>query len=278
MFIKGNLLLLLLLISFRLFSILPEVKIDNINITFKQLTSDIDENNRRVHLKKPLLPIQFYKYTIQENDTIFSVSARLGLNYDTIATINNLQNQLFFIDRKSILIPTCNGLYLNNPDLENHIELQIEGEKKYFYPGRTFSSKNRLMFLITPFSSPLKVMIITSVFGYRSNPFTKVKEFHAGLDLKANVGTDLLAPYQGVIESVGYSDLSGNFLIIRHLNNYSSLYYHLKRVVVKKGDRVLKGDLIGFTGNSGRSTGPHLHLEIHYKDEPINPSRLLGEV
>lgn len=278
LFIKINYFILLLITSTFLYASYPEVIPVNNNTLYKQIQSDITENNKRIIIENKILPLQFYKYILNENDSIFNVSSRFNLSYDTIATLNHIDNQLFFINNEYILLPNCQGIFLKENIYENPYEISVNDEKLYFYPGKTFSGKERLQFLITPFASPLKSMYITSEFGNRENPFTGYTEFHKGLDLKANIGTKVFSPYKGRIDNIGYSEFYGNYLIVVHTNGYSSHYYHLHSINCKVGDLIKKGDFIAKTGNSGKSTGPHLHFEIHNKDEAINPRILLGDV
>lgn len=275
---KSSLLILLSTILFNLYAEYPVVEPVNSNILFKQVQIDINENNRRISQNIEVLPLQLFTYNIKEGDTIFTISSRFNLTYDTLATLNHIENQLFFSGSKSILIPTCNGIFLNKKNEDSCLEIVINDQNIFFYPGKRFSKQDRLKFLITPFSSPLKNMKITSSYGYRENPFTGNREFHSGLDLKANTGTKIYSPYKGSILRSGYSDFYGNFLVIMHTNGYSSHYYHLKKIYHKKGTMIEKGDLVAQTGNSGRSTGPHLHFEIRLNNETINPSRLLGNI
>lgn len=275
---RVNLILIFLLTASLINANYPVVEgVYNDNL-FKQIQADLQENSKRLVVNRQLLPLQFYKYNIKEGDSIFTVSSRFNLSYDTIASLNNIENQLFFNSFKSILIPNCPGLYLSEKRDDDFTEINIDNRIVYFYPGKAFSSNVRLSFLITPFMSPLKHMNVTSEFGYRSNPFTGINEFHPGIDLKAKYNTPIYSPYKGNVIAVEYSDFYGKTLKIEHTGGYVSVYYHLNRIDVKIGDKVKKGDLIGLTGNTGRSTGPHLHLEIHYNDEPVNPRILLGDV
>lgn len=274
----SNLLILFTLFLFTLNADYPLIEPDYNNNLYKQAQTDINENSRRLSQNKELLPIQFFKYKIRDNDTIFTVSSRFNLTYDTIATLNSIDNQLFFTSHDTVIIPTCSGIFNVYKKDENSKDLIINGIKYYFHPGKSFSNKERLNFLVTPFSSPLKKMEITSSYGYRENPFTGIKEFHSGLDLKAKSGTKIYSPYSGTIKDTGYSDFFGNYLVIKHPNGYSSHYYHLKKIYKKQNSKISKGDLVAQTGNSGKSTGPHLHFEIRLNDETINPSRLLGNI
>lgn len=275
---KVNLVILLFIASTNLFGFYPEVTSKNSDKLYKQLTVDIKENKKRLLQKKNIIPVRFYTYIINDYENIFTVSARFNLNYDTIASLNNIENQLFFIGMKTIILPTCQGLYVKEDIYENSLPLEINGEKYFFYPGKSFTGQQRLSFLITPFNSPLKNMIVTSEFGNRENPFTFNNEFHSGLDMRANTGTKIYSPYRGEINNVGYSEFYGNYLIILHPNGYSTHYYHLKEISAKVGDSINKGEYVALTGNSGKSTGPHLHFEIHLNGEPINPRILLGDV
>jgi len=113
---------------------------------------------------------------------------------------------------------------------------------------------------------------MASGYGYRTDPFTKVRKFHYGMDFTAPRGTPVYASGDGVVtradsQSSGY----GNHIRIDHGFGYVSLYGHLYKYNVKKNQKVKRGDLIGFVGNTGRSSGAHLHYEIFKDDERINP-------
>lgn len=113
---------------------------------------------------------------------------------------------------------------------------------------------------------------MASGYGYRSDPFTKVKKFHAGMDFSAKIGTEIYATGDGVVmraddTATGY----GNHIVINHGFGYETLYAHLSNYKVRVGQHVKRGDIIGLVGNTGRSQGPHLHYEVHKNGEVINP-------
>jgi len=113
---------------------------------------------------------------------------------------------------------------------------------------------------------------IGSYFGYRTDPFYKIKKFHEGVDFTAPVGTEIYATGDGVVTSVerlkvGY----GNYIVIDHGFNYETLYAHLSKFNVRRGQKVKRGQVIGFIGNTGRSTAPHLHYEVRRNGVPVNP-------
>ncbi|MUV04903.1 peptidoglycan DD-metalloendopeptidase family protein [Flavobacterium rakeshii] len=113
---------------------------------------------------------------------------------------------------------------------------------------------------------------MASGFGYRSDPFTKIRKFHAGMDFSAKTGTPIYATGDGVVQradnrATGY----GNHIVIKHGFGYETLYAHLSKYNVKVGQKVKRGDVIGFVGSTGRSEAPHLHYEVHKGGEVINP-------
>lgn len=110
-----------------------------------------------------------------------------------------------------------------------------------------------------------------SGFGYRIHPVYKVKKFHAGLDFPARVGTAIQASGDGVVVETGWHQGYGNCVKISHGYGYETLYGHMNKIYVHQGEKVQKGVKIGEVGDTGLSTAPHLHYEVHYKGNPINP-------
>ncbi len=116
---------------------------------------------------------------------------------------------------------------------------------------------------------------VTSRFGYRVSPFTGLREFHQGLDISTQMGTPIIAPADGVVARVGMQGGYGNMITIDHGYGYITRYGHISKAMVKAGARVKRGQTIAVVGTTGRSTGPHLHYEIHINGLPINPKRYI---
>ncbi len=113
---------------------------------------------------------------------------------------------------------------------------------------------------------------VASGFGYRIDPIYKTTRFHAGLDFTAPQGTPIYATANGVIRTAGNSGNGyGNHVVINHGYGYETLYAHMYRVKAKRGQRVKRGEIIGYVGNTGKSTGPHCHYEVHKNGRPIDP-------
>ena len=134
------------------------------------------------------------------------------------------------------------------------------------------SSVRMVMLTQIPSGSPVQHARISSGYGKRKHPVTGKMKFHRGQDFAVNIGTPVYAPADGVVEVVRPSNKgSGNFLRLQHAYGFSSSYSHLQKFKVQSGYFVQKGDLIGYSGNSGLSSGPHLHYEVRFVGRPLNP-------
>ena len=125
-----------------------------------------------------------------------------------------------------------------------------------------------------PLGAPVRG-VITSRFGGRLDPINGEPAFHSGVDIRNNPGTKIIAPADGVVAANGYDNGHGNFITIDHGNRFQTSYLHLQKNFVKSGDIVARGQVIGLVGNSGRSTGSHLHYEIKYRDKLIDPVKFI---
>jgi len=125
-----------------------------------------------------------------------------------------------------------------------------------------------------PLGAPLPG-VLTSRFGWRTDPINSKRAYHRGVDIRGQMGTDIKATAAGVVIKQRYDKGDGHFLLIDHGNGFRTKYAHLKKSLVQKGDAVQRDQVIGLVGNSGRSTGPHVHYEIHYNDKIVNPTRFV---
>lgn len=121
---------------------------------------------------------------------------------------------------------------------------------------------------------PLKSIKVTSPYGYRRDPITGKQSWHNGLDLRAK-NEPAYAMMDGIVEKVGYDNRSGYYVILKH-GNYRVSYCHLSSIIVRKGEYVYPGIIVGVTGNTGRSTGSHLHLTCKKDGRSFNPTILLN--
>ena len=119
---------------------------------------------------------------------------------------------------------------------------------------------------------------ITSGFGTRSDPFTGGRAHHMGIDFNASTGDPVLSAAGGVVSFAGRKSGYGNVVEVDHGNGYSTLYGHNSRLVVRTGDIVRAGQQLARAGSTGRSTGPHVHFEVHVNGRPVNPRKFLDKV
>ncbi len=126
---------------------------------------------------------------------------------------------------------------------------------------------------LIPNGSPIEYRGITSKFGYRIHPTLNRREFHRGSDMKAKTGTPVYATADGIVEYAGIHKKSGfgKLVILQHALGFRSYFGHLNKIVIKSTRFVKKGDLIAYSGNTGMSSGPHLHYEIRFIHNAVNP-------
>ena len=116
---------------------------------------------------------------------------------------------------------------------------------------------------------------ISSRFGYRESPFTGLREFHKGLDIANRKGTPIIATGDGTVTFAGSKGFLGKLVVINHGHGMTTRYGHLQKILVKRKKNVKRGDTIGYMGNSGRGTGPHVHYEVLLNGIPVNPEKYI---
>jgi murein DD-endopeptidase MepM/ murein hydrolase activator NlpD len=162
---------------------------------------------------------------------------------------------------------------LMHKSLDNlETEISVQKTEKTQLIRRLESEKS--MLASTPSIWPLKGWV-SSGFGYRESPFTGEKEFHRGLDICNRKDSPIIAPADGVISSIQFDEGYGRILTINHGYGLTTRYAHLDKALVKKGQAVKRGQEIALEGNTGRSTGPHLHYEVLLNGVPVNPLRYI---
>lgn len=282
----------------------PEIR--NLSLSdplFRQFQSEVEENERRLAQKITPLPLSIYEYLPKEGESLIFIAAKTHITYDTIATLNALSSLSRFASEK-LLIPNTEGLFLfpvvpkeNSIPLPweerltamnvrdssfNPTKAKIGMEEVFFFPSESLTPAERKDFLKPPFLySPIGAgvkLTINSPFGTRIDPIARTPSFHKGLDLKIAMGSPISAVGKGKIIKIGRNSILGLFILIEHSDNMlvdTTLYGHLSQIVVKVGDTVLGGEVIGKSGATGRVTGPHLHFEATHKGKNIDPAPFL---
>ena len=129
---------------------------------------------------------------------------------------------------------------------------------------------------VSIFRLPLDTLIVTSPYGYRIDPFTRKRKMHSGMDFRAS-SDKVYAMMPGKVLKVGYDKVSGNYITLQH-GSITVSYCHLSEVLKNKNECVTVGEVVGVTGNTGRSTGEHLHLTCKIKDKKVNPMIILDYI
>ena len=139
----------------------------------------------------------------------------------------------------------------------------------------TRQARLRALFTLLPLSAPVDDFYVASGFGKRRDPFTKQWALHEGIDLNAQPGSPVMATAPGTVVEVGWEDGYGRNVLVDHGFGIRTRYAHLEKTVVKQGDTLGHGDQVGTLGNSGRSSGPHLHYEVLVGGRPVDPLRFM---
>jgi murein DD-endopeptidase MepM/ murein hydrolase activator NlpD len=161
-------------------------------------------------------------------------------------------------------------------DIENMMGINTEDNTNLINRAtlaKITTAEKTYMLEVIPNGRPLKKITVVSRFGWRIHPITKKKRFHSGIDLRAKVNTDVFSTADGIVTYAQTRNRGsyGRMVIITHNFSFQTVYAHLKKVNVKIGDIIYKGTIVGKSGNSGRSTGPHLHYEVKYANKVLNP-------
>ena len=282
-----------LLTCLNLYADYPEIKqLKDNDYIFKQLASDITASYTINASGGENLPLLIYNYKPSEGETLFMIASRLNLPYESISTLNRISSISEFSGRERIKIPNQPVLFIPVKPISD-IELLLSArdtvkkneivintgisktENYYYIIDGRFNNTERAFFLNTFFRFPLDRGRITSTYGLRLSPITGEKAFHPGIDIAAPAGTPVFASGQGVVIADSYSEILGNYVIIKHPGTYHTVYGHLKKSFVILGSSVKAGNIIGEVGNTGYSTGPHLHFEVRSGEKAEDPLILI---
>ncbi|CAN2039675.1 murein DD-endopeptidase [Candidatus Magnetomoraceae bacterium gMMP-15] len=196
--------------------------------------------------------------TMPGHKEVFGVGGSLPEDLDTKLSINNQYS----------------SLVREMHDQTNEIlSASLSQEERFDYLLELLEDQRNLL-SCTPSIRPVRGWV-SSNFGYRTSPFTGKKEFHGGLDIANHEGTKIMAPANGIVAFAGRKGAYGNMIAIDHGYGILTRYGHLKETLVKTGTKVKRGDIIALMGNTGRSTGPHVHYEVRLNGIAVNPNNYI---
>lgn len=198
------------------------------------------------------------------------------LNFEIFNLKDNLNNkEKLYSLQISNRIEEIDGLTQQVEDMQKIINVGLSLDKNYekAYSDTHFDNFNKYLFEVVPNGYPLKNIYVTSKYGSRFHPTLQEEKIHTGVDLRSAIGEYVYSTASGIVEKAINIDNGGygKYIVVQHGFGFSTLYAHLDEVLVKEGDFISKNDLIAFSGNSGRSTGPHLHYEVRFLGLHKNP-------
>ena len=197
-----------------------------------------------------------------ESDNIFGVGGSVPEDLDAEIPLKEKHNSLMRDMHEQI--EELNNASLNQEEEFESLLKSLEDQQN--------------LLASTPAIQPIPRSVkswVTSRFGYRISPFTERREFHKGFDISSRRGTTILATADGVVTFVGKKGLLGNTVVIDHGHGMVTRYGHCEKILKKRGDKVKRWEPIALMGNTGRSTGPHVHYEVHLNGLPVNPEKYI---
>jgi murein DD-endopeptidase MepM/ murein hydrolase activator NlpD len=229
-------------------------------------------------------------YKVKKGDSVSKIAVRHALSMDAIIASNDISNAKLLREGDILRIPNMDGIpytvkkgdalskisnvmgvplevILDANDIQSET---LTPGKVLFIPGAKMRSEDLKVILGDSFIYPIRGRL-TSPFGWRNDPISGVRRYHAALDLAAAMGTPIKAAMDGRVSSVGVNSVYGKYIIISHANGYQTMYAHMSATSVSQGAMVSQGSKIGEVGSTGYSTGPHLHFAIYKNGRAVNP-------
>ena len=264
------------------------------------ITDDIEEPQSSLKSDSPLdellITFQWQSYRVQKGDTVSGIAKKYNVSVGAIFASNEIGNARRLQEGAVLRIPNIDGIpysikrgdslsaisasfnvpldvILDVNDIKSDV---IRAGDTIFIPGARMNDMDLRLSMGELFIYPVQSRYITSNYGMRKDPISGHLAYHNGIDLRGNTGSTVMAALDGVVSVVSENWLYGKYIILSHSNGYKTLYAHLNSTSVKQGDRVVSGRKVGEVGNTGYSTGPHLHFGIYNKDgKALNPLDLL---
>ena len=271
----------------------------NINdVLYESLPSDYDgQGSGEVAGIEPVLLTsgEPMSYIVKSGDTLSEISKKNNIKIGTLISFNKITDVRRLQVGMELKIPDFDGIpyevkagdslssiskkhntSVNSILDANNLDTDVLTPGDILYiPGAAMNEFDYKKAMGTLFIYPTSGRL-SSPFGYRADPFTGARRFHNGIDLANAIGTRISATMSGVVADIGDRPSGyGKYVIIKHPNGYQSLYGHLSKITVRKGQYVSQSEKIGEMGNTGRSTGPHLHFSIYKNNTPVNPRTYL---
>jgi len=238
--------------------------------------------------------LYYSAYQVARGDTLSDIADSFNVTLDTVVSFNGIRNARSLQPGTLLKIPSMSGILYtarqgdavaavataNGISADRVLEVNglssgaLEPGSRIFLPDAKLASFTLREISGDLFGWPARGWI-SSWYGWRSDPFTGARSFHNGVDIGVDSGTPVLAAMEGSVSETGYNSSYGNYVVLYHHAGWMSLYGHLQSISVKEGQRVASGQRIAYSGNTGYSTGPHLHFSVFKNGRTVNPYNVL---
>lgn len=242
----------------------------------------------------PPVSLEISRYRVKPGDALSTLAKRFGVSMDSLVSLNGISSAKALKAGAELRIPNMSGVIHKVAKGENLASIAkrhgttvtalldandlatetLAVGQSLFVPGARLSSTELKRVLgelvVWPVSGRL-----SSRYGYRPSPFTGVRQFHNGIDIVAAKGTRAGAAMDGRVADTGYNTVYGNYVILTHADGYQTWYAHLDKILVAKGQYLSQGTAVGLVGNTGVSTGTHLHFSVFRYGKAIDPLGVL---
>jgi murein DD-endopeptidase MepM/ murein hydrolase activator NlpD len=198
-------------------------------------------------------------YKIKKGDSLKKLAERYGVHPEAVLAANGLGKDAALQEGKNVFLPGAKPITVVR-------EGGGSGGASIAGSGGRVTARG--------FVWPVRGRV-SSPFGWRRDPFTKRRDFHTGIDVRAPRGQTIVASKNGTVVFAGWMGGYGRVVVLNHGGGYTTIYAHCNSLLVKKGQSVSQGKAIARVGASGRATGTHLHFEVRVNNSPINPMRVL---
>ena len=245
--------------------VLYDKRLKEFKANYSSVISNIDKIQSRLkELDQQILDIEEKDKAVRTYAGMPEVDKdirKLGIGGVTLKKPNVLDNLAPAVSKE------ISQLHLDIEKLSRQVNFELVSYEKIY--DRVKGDIDRIRHI--PSIRPVSGGFLNSSFGYRQDPIDDIRRFHQGQDITVPTGTPIFAPADGVVKRAYYIGGFGNHIKLKHSSGYSTTYAHLSKIFVRHGQKIKRGDIIGETGNTGRSTAPHLHYEVHYRGTPKNP-------
>ena len=212
----------------------------------------------------------FEYYQMKHDLTYYSQQfSEINATLSALKKAENEFKRLFSLGSKEKILENADTPDSGSIDMEN-LKQQINKTIETVGEIKDYLHLQRSIYIATPKGFPVEGNV-SSNYGKRENPISGINEFHAGIDISTTNGNPVRATADGIASFSGWSGGSGNLVVLEHGHGFSTFYAHNKKNTVKVGQNVKRGDVIGYAGSTGNSTGPHVHYEVWKDGKYVNP-------